>query len=72
MPMNVVSDYSTAPRVQALKERHAALSEQIDEARKSLSTTDFYLNQLKKQKLKIKEKISAMEQGDEDGRSAMN
>lgn len=50
------------PHLQALKEKHADLSRQIDEARKSRSTTDFYLTQLKKQKLVIKEKIEGIEE----------
>lgn len=51
------------PHIKALKERHADLSRQIDEARKSRSTTDYYLTQLKKQKLVIKEKIEGILEG---------
>lgn len=66
MPVNVVSANSNNPRVQALRERHAALSQEIDNARRLPSTTDFYLKQLKKQKLLIKEKISMLADGLEE------
>ena len=56
-----VSNTSVHPRVQALKNKHKALSEIVDEAQKDLSTTDFYLNQLKKQKLVIKERLAEEE-----------
>ena len=46
--------------VQALVAKHAALSEKLELARKDLSTTDYYLNQLKKQKLVVKEKIEGI------------
>lgn len=44
-------------RVNALKEKHANLSVRVDNAQKDKSTTDYYLNQLKKQKLFLKEKL---------------
>lgn len=45
------------PRIKALRAKHRELSQRVDDARKQLSTTDFYLNQLKKQKLIVKEKL---------------
>jgi hypothetical protein len=48
---------SQVSRLNALQEKHAALSSRIEEAQHSLSTTDFYLRQLKKQKLVLKEEI---------------
>lgn len=66
MPVNVVSANSNNPRVQALREKHAALSQEIENARKIPSTTDFYLKQLKKQKLLLKEKISVLSEGREE------
>ncbi|MCB1651035.1 MAG: YdcH family protein [Alphaproteobacteria bacterium] len=44
-------------RLQALRNRHTDLSNQIEEAHRSPSTTDFFLRQLKKQKLIVKEEI---------------
>lgn len=46
------------PRIKALIEKHAALSDQIKLEQKNPASSDFYINQLKKQKLLIKEKIS--------------
>lgn len=60
MPVTAASASLEPPHLKALKEKHADISRQIDEARKSPSTTDFYLTQLKKQKLIIKEKIESM------------
>ncbi len=61
MSLTTVSETSVNPRIQALKEKHTALSMKIEDAQKSLSTTDYYLSQLKKQKLMVKEKIVAEE-----------
>ncbi|MCB1682456.1 MAG: YdcH family protein [Rhodospirillales bacterium] len=60
MPATAASAFLENPHLKALKEKHADLSRQIEEARKDLSTTDFYLTQLKKQKLIIKEKIEGL------------
>jgi len=49
-------------RVQALRDKHAVLSAQLDEARKSRSVDDFYVSQIKKQKLLVKEKIRLVEE----------
>jgi len=47
-------------RLEALRQRHSVLSTRIEEAHKSPSTTDFYLRQLKKQKLVLKEEIEGI------------
>ncbi len=46
------------PRILALKEKHTELKRKVEEAQKDLSTTDFYLKQLKKEKLVVKEEIA--------------
>lgn len=61
MSLTTVSEVPANPRIQALKEKHIALSEEIEDAQKKLSTSDYYLSQLKKQKLMVKEKIAAEE-----------
>lgn len=60
MPVTAATASLENPHLKALQEKHADISRKIDEARKSPSTTDFYLTQLKKQKLIIKEKIETM------------
>lgn len=55
-----VSSVYENPRLQALRDKHVALSEKVNQAQKSLSVTDYYLNQLKKQKLLIKEELSSL------------
>ena len=44
-------------RLESLRSKHALYKTQIKEAQKSPATADFYLTQLKKQKLQIKEEI---------------
>lgn len=56
MPASAVSPENNS-RLKALRERHEQLSRQIEEAQRSLSTKDFFLNELKKQKLLVKEKL---------------
>lgn len=51
---------SQESRIEALKRRHAILSSKVEEAYKSPSTTDFYLRQLKKEKLNLKEAIEGI------------
>lgn len=61
MPSRVSSVLPQKPtRIEALRKRHADLESQIAEARKNSSTTDFYLRQLKKLKLVIKEEIEGI------------
>lgn len=52
-----VSEVSVNSRIEALRVKHRALSNQIEDAHKNLSTTDYYLSQLKKQKLAVKESL---------------
>lgn len=47
-------------RLDALKQKHSVLSMRIEEAQRSFSTTDFYLKQLKKEKLVLKEEIEGV------------
>lgn len=47
-------------RLDALKKRHAILSSRIDEARKSPSMNDFFVQQLKKQKLALKDQMKGI------------
>jgi hypothetical protein len=51
---------SSENRIQALKSKHRTLELQIFEAQKSRATTDFYLRQLKKLKLVVKEEIEGI------------
>lgn len=57
-------------RVQALKTRHAILSSRIEDAQKSPSINDFYLRQLKKQKLLLKEEIVGIREDSHERASA--
>ena len=61
MSLTTVSEVQVNPRIQSLKEKHFALSQEIEDAQKNLSTTDYFLSRLKKQKLIVKEKIAAEE-----------
>ena len=45
------------PRILALKQRHNELKQKVEKAQQDLTTTDFYLKQLKKEKLIVKEEI---------------
>ncbi|MFN3700269.1 MAG: YdcH family protein [Alphaproteobacteria bacterium] len=55
-------DVNGSAKMKALKDKHAALEERIQQALKSPSTAsaDFYLKQLKKQKLTLKDTIERM------------
>jgi len=59
MPSRSLST-SSSTRQEALMARHAMLSEQIEDAQRKPSTNDFFLRQLKKQKLMLKEKIESI------------
>lgn len=58
----MASEIISAPssRVEALRVKHAALSERIRQEQKRPSSADYYLKQLKKQKLQIKEEIEGI------------
>ena len=43
--------------LEALKSKHAALSDEVEQNQKYRASCQFYLRQLKKQKLKLKEEI---------------
>ncbi len=59
MSLATVSEVQNVnPRIQALLERHETLSKEIEDAQKTLSSSDHYLQQLKKRKLIVKEKIA--------------
>jgi hypothetical protein len=63
MPMlKVACGGQTAPvnRVAALRKRHAELTKKIEEAHVHKSISDFYVNELKKQKLQLKDLIEQM------------
>ncbi len=47
-------------RLDALKKRHSILSSRIEEARKNPSINDFFVQQLKKQKLVLKDEIEGI------------
>lgn len=47
-------------RLNALREKHQTYKKEIRKAQQSPSTTDYYLSQLKKQKLVIKEEIEGI------------
>lgn len=49
-------------RVEALRARHALLSQKIKNSQSKLSTDDWYLGDLKKQKLRLKEEIEGIRQ----------
>lgn len=55
-----VSQVSNTAKINALKSKHAAVKTMLEEARKSPSTADYYLNQLKKQKLTLKDEITQL------------
>lgn len=61
---------SQKSRLEALRTRHSVLSSRIEEAQKSPATTDFFLRQLKKQKLMLKEEIEGIREASSGGASA--
>jgi len=54
------TQHTNESRLKALRQKHAVLASRIEEARRRPSTSDFYLQQLKKQKLQIKEMIEGV------------
>ena len=51
---------SSSERLDSLKQRHAALDHEIDEEEKRPHPDDIHLHELKKQKLILKDEISAL------------
>lgn len=47
--------------LEELRRKHRTLSEQVEEAQRSLATSDFQITELKKQKLRLKEEIERLE-----------
>ncbi|MCC6598119.1 MAG: DUF465 domain-containing protein [Alphaproteobacteria bacterium] len=54
---------SHASRVNALKAKHSIISTKLEEEQRRPSTSDFYLRQMKKQKLLLKEQIEGLREG---------
>jgi hypothetical protein len=54
-------------RIIALRARHALLKARVEEAYRSPATEDFYLKQLKKKKLQLKDQITEIAEGEERG-----
>jgi hypothetical protein len=63
MPSRVLSS-SQPSRLEALRIRHAALNLRLEDAQKAPSTNDFFLRQLKKQKLMLKEEIEGLRESE--------
>jgi len=55
-----LSASSPATRIEALRHKHSVLKYRIEQMQNLPSTTDFYLRQLKKQKLMLKEEIEGI------------
>ena len=53
---------SQQSRIDALKAKHAILASRLDRAQKQPGSADFYIKQLKKQKLLLKDKIEGMQE----------
>ncbi len=51
---------SQSTRMEALQNKHSRLSRRIEQEQRNPSTTDFFLRQLKKQKLALKEEIEGI------------
>lgn len=51
---------SQVSRIRALQDKHTVISSQLNEAQNSPSATDFYLRQLKKQKLYLKDELEGL------------
>lgn len=49
---------SQSSHLQELQKKHDSLSKLVEDTQRSLSTSDFEIGELKKQKLKLKEQIS--------------
>ena len=51
---------SLGSHLEELRKKHATLSEQVEDAQKSLGVPDLQITELKKQKLRIKEEITRL------------
>ena len=52
---------SLSSHLQELQKKHEKLSVKVEEAQRALSTDDFEITQLKKEKLRLKEEISRLQ-----------
>ena len=52
---------SMSSHLEELRKKHETLSERVEEAQKSLGTSDFQITELKKRKLLLKEEITRLE-----------
>lgn len=52
---------SMSSHLEELRKKHETLSERVEEAQKSLGTSDFQITELKKRKLRLKEEIARLE-----------
>lgn len=55
-----------ASRLAALRRRHEQISDKLDTLKRSPSISDFYLNELKKQKLRVKDAMEEVLSGREN------
>lgn len=53
---------SMSSHLQELRKKHEKLSEKVEVAQRTLSTDDFEITQLKKEKLRLKEEISRLQE----------
>ncbi len=53
---------TVASRIAELKKKHEHLSDMVEQAQRSLGTDDLHIAGMKKQKLKLKEEISRLQQ----------
>ncbi|MEM9434261.1 MAG: DUF465 domain-containing protein [Pseudomonadota bacterium] len=51
---------SISSHLSELKKKHAALSEQVEDAQRNLATDDLSIVELKKKKLRLKEEITRL------------
>ncbi|MCZ7675156.1 MAG: DUF465 domain-containing protein [Roseovarius sp.] len=51
---------SLVSHVEELKKKHQTLSEQVEEAQRSPGASDYEIQELKKQKLRLKEEIARL------------
>jgi hypothetical protein len=52
---------SLSSHLQELQKKHQVLSDQVEQAQQSLSTSDLEITELKKQKLRLKEQIERLQ-----------
>ncbi|TRD21701.1 YdcH family protein [Palleronia caenipelagi] len=51
---------SVSAHVEELRKKHQALSSRVEEAQRSPATSDFEIQQMKREKLRIKEEIERL------------